>query len=148
MEIFVYWNAMLPNTHTRNRAAATLLLSLIALCGAAPAQNPDKVTVPLTDPARPALVKANLLTGSITVKAYDGKDVIVEARARTADAHEREGSMKRVPMTSTGLSVEEENNQVDIGTQSIHRAVDLTITVPRRCSLFLRTVNDGDISVT
>jgi len=51
-------------------------------------------------------------------------------------------------MTSTGLSIEAENNQVRIGTDSIQRTIDLTITVPVHTSLSLHAVNDGNISVT
>src|SRR2546429_8644908 len=42
----------------------------------------DRVSVPLRDSSRPALVKANLMTGGVTVKGYDGKEVVVEARLR------------------------------------------------------------------
>ncbi len=63
------------------------LLALAAFAAAAAplaAQNaqPDKAVVPLSDPAKPALIKAGVLRGSITVKAYEGKEVIVEARVR------------------------------------------------------------------
>ncbi len=43
---------------------------------------PDKAVVPLSDPAKPAIIKAGVLRGSITVKAYEGKEVIVEAAMR------------------------------------------------------------------
>lgn len=125
-----------------------LLVLCLALVAASVAQS-DRVTVPLSDPTRACSVKVNLLNGGIVVTAYDGKDVIVQAKVRNDDDSPKEArGMKRVPMNSTGLSVEEENNQVDIGTQSSQRTVDLTIQVPRRASLNLKTVNDGDISVT
>lgn len=44
--------------------------------------QPDRVVVPLSNPAKPAKIEASLLRGSITVKGYDGKDVVVEARVR------------------------------------------------------------------
>lgn len=108
----------------------------------------DRITINLTDPSRPAVVKASLLNGGITVKGYDGKDVIVEARVRNRDSSRTEGGMHRIPMTATGLSAEEENNEVRIGTDSVQRTVDLTITVPAKTSLVLRATNDGNISVT
>jgi DUF4097 and DUF4098 domain-containing protein YvlB len=109
----------------------------------------DKATVPLTDPSRPAQVRAHLLNGSIVVKGYDGKDVIVEAHPRGAhESSEDEGGMRRIPQTATGLSVEEENNQVNIRVDAINRAMDLNISVPRRSSLSLHTVNGGNISVS
>jgi DUF4097 and DUF4098 domain-containing protein YvlB len=44
--------------------------------------QPDRVVVPLSNPAKPAKIEASLMRGSITVKGYEGKDVIVEARIR------------------------------------------------------------------
>jgi Putative adhesin len=107
----------------------------------------DRIPVTLTDPSRPALVKAGLIAGGITVKAYDGKEVIVEAHARTRESAP-DGNAKRISISSTGLSVEEENNQVRINTESYIRPIDLTITVPTHTSLYLRAVNDGDIAVS
>src|SRR6267154_2277040 len=86
------------------------------------AQSPDnKVTVPLTDPSRPVTVRAHLLNGGITVNGADIKEVVVEARVRD---HEGRGEgrgegMKRIPMTSTGLNIEAENNEVRVSTDSV-----------------------------
>jgi DUF4097 and DUF4098 domain-containing protein YvlB len=55
--------------------------------------------------------------------------------------------MKRIPNLSTGLSVEEDANVITIGTSSMNRAVDISLQVPARTSLHLKTVNDGDIKV-
>jgi DUF4097 and DUF4098 domain-containing protein YvlB len=116
------------------------------------AETPDTnhIVVPLADPSRPAHVRAHLLNGGITVKAYQGKEIIVDAKARAGesdeDAPERQTKgLHRIPMTSTGLSVEAENNDVRISTDSVRRTVDLTITVPVHTSLSLHTVNDGNI---
>jgi DUF4097 and DUF4098 domain-containing protein YvlB len=108
----------------------------------------DRVSVNLSDPTRPALVKASLLNGGITVKAYDGKEVVVEARARNHDSARSDSNMKRIVVSSTGLSVEEENNEVRISSDSVMRTIDLTISVPVHTSLKLSSVNSGDIVVT
>jgi len=42
----------------------------------------DRTVVPLSNPAKPAKIEASLMRGSITVKGYEGKEVIVEARVR------------------------------------------------------------------
>jgi len=115
------------------------------------AQSENKVTVPLSDPARPVSLRAHLVSGSITVKGADVKEVTVEAHARGREDSGREGKsegMKRIPMTSTGLNVEVENNQVRISTDSYQRTIDLTITVPVHTSLSLHSVNDGNILVS
>jgi DUF4097 and DUF4098 domain-containing protein YvlB len=108
----------------------------------------DRVSVTLSDPSRPALVKADLVNGGITVKAYDGKEIIVEARARNRDNGRPESGPKRITIATTGLTVEEEGNQVNINTESYARPIDLFITVPVHTSLRLRAVNDGDVVVT
>lgn len=110
--------------------------------------SPDRLSVPLSDASRPALVKASLVSGSITVKAYEGKEVVVEARARNREREREEGGLHRLAISSTGLSVDEENNEVRIETESYARPIDLTISVPAHTSLHLNAVNNGDIVVT
>src|SRR5215469_16011818 len=107
----------------------------------------DRVSVNLSDPSRPAFVKASLVSGGITVKAYDGKEIVVEARARNRESARADSTMKRIPVSSTGLSVEEENNEVSISTDSYMRPIDLTISVPvhtsRRCNRLRRELARG-----
>lgn len=154
METFAFSKTM--NSQTQQfLSLLAALISSVALA-AAPARTqaqessgPDRVSY-VTDPTRPALVRASLINGGITVKAYDGKEVIVEARARN---HEQESSrsesgMKRIVVSSTGLSVEAENNEVHVSTDSFARPIDLTITVPVHTSLKLSAVNNGNIVVT
>src|SRR5882724_6826 len=161
MEIFVSSKTM--NNHTgcfQSILAAAAMLAGLAVASpqtqaraeeqASPQtqSGSDRVSVTLSDPARPALVKASLIDGGITVKAYDGKEVIVEARVRNHESGRPESGPKRIAIASTGLTVEEENNQVKVNTESYARAIDLFISVPVHTSLHLRSVNDGDIVVT
>src|SRR2546429_548964 len=154
MERFVFLKIM----NNQTQRFPSLVVSAAILCvpfAAAPApgqtQTPsgaDRVSVNLSDPARPALVKASLVNGGITIKGYDGKEVVVEARARNRESARSDSTMKRIPVSGTGLSVEEENNEVRISTESFMRAVDLSISVPIHTSLKLSAVNAGDIVVT
>jgi hypothetical protein len=132
------------------KAASVCILA--GMAGGGPAAwaqaNPDRLAVTLSDPSRPSLVKASLVNGGITVKAYDGKEVVVEARARNREREREEGGMHRLAISSTGLTVEEENNEVRINTESYARPIDLTISVPVHTALHLRAVNDGDIVVS
>lgn len=158
METFVFLKTM--NNQTRRFSSVSVAVPLLFLTlvpAAAQAQTQtqtqtasgaDRVSVALSDPSRPALVKAGLVNGGITVKAYDGKEVIVEARTRSRESGRAEGNMKRIVISSTGLSVEEENNEVRINTDSYMRPIDLTISVPVHTSLKLSAVNSGDIVVT
>ncbi len=55
--------------------------------------------------------------------------------------------MHRIDSRGTGLSVEEQDNEVHIGIGSMNRTVDLNIQVPFNTSLKLKCLNDGDIKV-
>ena len=128
---------------------AALTVSIAARFAYGQAQaGGDRLAVTLSDPSRPALVKVSLVNGGITVKTHEGKDVIVEGRARTRERERSEGGPRRLSINTTGLTVEEENNEVRINTESYARAIDLTISVPVHTSLHLRAINDGDIVVT
>lgn len=156
--------------------AKYLLIVCYALSFSLHAQTPerasDRLTIPLSNPERPAVLKAGLMNGGITVKAYPGKEIIVEAKVRTAryskDKHkdkdrdreyEREEEserpsrenkrvgMRRLEINTTGLAVEEDNNVVEVEAGSMSRTIDLTIQVPVRTSLELSCLNDGDIVV-
>ncbi len=143
-----------------NKSEKLTLLCLLIFGNLAFAQTAgmDRLIIPLSDPARPVTLKAGLMNGGITVTGYAGKEVIVEAQVR-AEEEEREHDkhkeksknkaqgMRRLEITATGLTVEEENNEVSISTSSMNRTIDLTIQVPLRASLELSCLNDGDIKV-
>jgi DUF4097 and DUF4098 domain-containing protein YvlB len=151
METFAFLKIMNNQTFSFQAlvAAAALAGMALVLAPRTQAQNtPDRISVNLSDPARPAFVKASMVNGGITVKAYDGKEVIVEARTRNEEREKPSGGPKRLNISTTGLSVEEENNEVRVSSESYARTIDLTISVPLHSSLKLRAVNDGDIVVT
>ena len=159
MEIFGFWKTMNKQMKQFSLISARLVLAAIAaatlglVVGSTRAQGQtqsgvDRIPVTLSDASRPAHVKVSMVNGGITVKAYDGKEVIVEARARSRENSREEGGPKRLAISTTGLSVEEENNEVNINTESYMRPIDVTVSVPVRTSLKLRAVNDGDIVVT
>jgi hypothetical protein len=135
-------------------------IAILFLCaGALLAQDGnEKATVPLKDPSRPARIEARLMSGGITVRGADVKEVLVEARSRgergererdrRSDRADRSDGMKRLDLPgNAGLDVTEEDNVVTIKTSSMNRPADLVITVPRRSSLRLKCMNDGDIQV-
>jgi hypothetical protein len=72
----------------RKRIANIVVLAVLfaGTCGWALAQTkeepPDRAVVPLSNPAKPAKIEVSVIRGSITVKGYEGKEVIVEARVR------------------------------------------------------------------
>jgi putative adhesin len=131
-------------------------IAILFLCaGALLAQdNNEKATVPLRDPSRPARIQVSLMMGGITVRGADIKEVLVETHSRgETERHDRHSparadGMKRLDLPgNAGLDVVEEDNVVTIKTSMMNRAADLVVTVPRRSSLRLKCMNDGDIYV-
>jgi DUF4097 and DUF4098 domain-containing protein YvlB len=140
----------------------SLLVGALALCATAaiaatnpaattPAATADqRVTVPLSDPARPGALHVSLVHGSITVKGSSRKDVLVEVRPRGDDDSEQKsaqaGGLRRIAQP-TAFTVEEENNRVEVSANDPRRGCDVFIEVPARIDLQLSTVNAGDIQV-
>ena len=122
---------------------------LFAAAGVMLTAQDDRVTVPFRNATAPKTLKVSLQNGSVTVKGYDGKDALIETKARIT-GHERRPShvpegMHRIDNDSMGLDVTEENNVITvIGTNS---SAHLTIEVPVQTNLVLRSVNGGAITV-
>jgi hypothetical protein len=141
----------------RNTALFGLTL-LVCSPGLAQDTNSERVVVPARDSTHPRKVDVSLMGGSITVKSYAGKEVIVETRAG-AGSKEKPGKekpgkavpdkaaegMHRLDFPARGLSVEEENNVVTVRMQHAQHG-ELVISVPGDTSLKLRTMN-GEIAV-
>lgn len=109
------------------------------------------IHVPLSDASRPARLKVVLTNGNISVKGYEGKEVLVEprggteARRRGRGATQAEG-MHRIDNTSTSVNIEEDNNVVTIGGAG-GRSADLQIQVPFNTALSLHGTNVDKILV-
>lgn len=135
--------------------AAALVLSLSIAAPSAPRAaglGAQKISVPLTDPSRPAVLKVSTLNGGVTVEGYAGKEVLIETTARGDEAEERprhgaEG-MRRIPNHGQGLSVEEEDNVVRVEARNPSQSGDLHIQVPVRSSLHLSAINGGAIQIS
>ena len=115
----------------------------------------DHYTIPLSDPARPMFLRASLMSGSIVVKGYAGKEVIVDVdmvqnkdEDHDGDSVDKKKGLRRIPNTSSGLSIEEENNSVMI-TKSGYGSSELRVSVqvPLNCSMKLNVINGGEIEV-
>jgi len=133
------------------RAATFLMLSLLVSPGltASSEIGGDRVMIPLSKPGEPASVSASLIRGGMTVEPYDGDTVILEvigSRPAARDEVEPDG-LRRLVDDSVSFVAEEEGNRVEISVRSWDRAVDLYLRVPRRTSLALRAIDDGDIRV-
>jgi DUF4097 and DUF4098 domain-containing protein YvlB len=111
----------------------------------------EKINVSFSDPSRPGKLTVSLMSGKIVVKGHDANNVIVETTSEKDDDDDRQGSgkragLRRIRNTASGLTIEEENNEMRISTQMHHEA-ELSILVPVRTSLKLTLMNGDDIIV-
>ena len=119
----------------------------LAVCSLASAQElgGERVVVPARNSARPRKVDVSLMSGSVTVKAYNGKEVIVETGRPGRRPSETVNGMRRIDLPARGLTVEEEDNVVTVRMR-MHPSANLVISVPTDTSLTART-SSGNIEV-
>ena len=132
--------------HT-NRTLAIALTS----CLAAGAAGAEQIAIPVADASRPVTLHANLLSGSIEVEAYEGKDVLldwVDSEAEEEDGErKRDDGMYRIPNRSGGLSAEADGNEVTISSGWPTDVVVLKVRVPARTSVHASSTNGELISI-
>ena len=158
----------------KNLKIASLVLLGLMIGSITFGQSTEQLTVPLSSPGKPYSLKVQLVTGSIKVAGYDGKDIIINATPRAGEDEgsktnrnlnininfrkggkdEEEGSkvaesgMKRI--SSAGgfeVTAKEADNTVTVNTGNPNKAVDLDLKIPQDAKLKIGTVNDGEISV-
>ncbi|OUJ72390.1 hypothetical protein BXP70_18860 [Hymenobacter crusticola] len=135
---------------------ASLLTALVSATLPTLAQSGDKdqLVVPLSSPGKPGMLRVKLVNGSINVVGYSGKDVVIDAASRDS----KRTASRHLPATANGLrridndsgvelTVDENDNRVNVKTDSYRHPVQLTIKVPQNFSLQVSTVQDGNIVV-
>ena len=66
-------------------------IGLLAASACVAQEQPgDRVTVPFSDPNAPKQLKVHLMNGSITIRGYNGKEAIVEARGSSRRRERRD----------------------------------------------------------
>ncbi|MES2518537.1 MAG: hypothetical protein V4585_10540 [Bacteroidota bacterium] len=135
-----------------NRSIFVLLALLLSGSFFAKSQDREQLSVPLSEPTKEGKVIISIITGSIKVVGYDGKDIVIDAISADKNEkranRERSDGMKKIS-TNSGfeLTAKEKNNTVTVNIDKVNMNVNITVKVPRKCSLKLSTINDGDILV-
>ncbi|MFT5915325.1 MAG: hypothetical protein ACI81T_001826 [Bacteroidia bacterium] len=139
------------NTETMKNTLI-ILLCFISFAGFSQSERKlvKEIPVPLSKPGAKGTLEIGLVKGSIKVQAYNGKEVIVKAfnYQDSEDSKTKEkGGMMRIPNNSFGLEITEEDNEVEIHSETWRKRMDFEILVPKNFDLKLGTVNSGDIYV-
>jgi hypothetical protein len=126
---------------------------MLAVGSLAVAQEPagERVVVPARNSTHPRKIDVNLMGGSITVKAYSGKEVIVEGKGTGSDREDRRedrraDGLRRLDLPARGISVEEQDNVVTVRMQGGNRGASVVIQTPPDTALTLHTMG-GEIDV-
>ena len=106
--------------------------------------EPEQISIPLSNPAKPGLVSINHYKGSIHVTGYRGKTVVITANYRNLV---NGNGMRLISSSAIKLSAEEKNNIVIVKANSYRRTIDLNIRVPYDFSVKISNDDNGDILV-
>ena len=114
----------------------------------------ESISVPLSNPSKPGLLKINIINGSISIKGTATKEVKITGIKKAGkysykkakiNKREREG-LKRVSINSLEFSAREYDNTVRVES-SPRGTTDFEIEIPKNFSLNISTINNGDIYV-
>lgn len=129
-----------------------LMLTALMLSARLMAQTESKdqqLVIPLSEPGKPYKLHVGLVSGSIKVSTYEGKDVVVDVSSaeHRKMARENGSGMRRIAGgESLDITAHEKNNEVTIGSDMPEKPVMLTIKIPQGAtSVKLSTVNGGNI---
>ncbi len=133
---------------SRSLLPLALAIALAGTTGPAFAQDPQRITVPLSRPGEPMILDIDILSARIQVIGEAREDVQFEVSA---------GGGKRRIVTPSGtrelangafaFDVEEEDNVVEVDADWRAATVDIVARIPRRADLELTTTNNGEITV-
>ncbi len=136
----------------RMKIFSPVILCLAISMNLSAQQTPsEQLVVPLSSPGKPYTLKVHLVTGSIEVTSYEGKDIIIDVTSDDDGEKQslttREG-MNRIS-TSGGYEVtaRELDNVVTVQSGNPMKAVNLDMKIPQNVKLNLGTVNNGSIIV-
>ena len=102
--------------------------------------NTEQIVVPLSKPGLKGSIKVNLISGSIIVNGYSGKEVVINAKAMQERGHDddndknKEG-LKKLNSNAFSLKVEEKDNEIKVSSHYSSRMVSIEIKVPKNFSV-------------
>jgi hypothetical protein len=118
----------------------------------------QQITMPFRDASMPRKLVVEGGTGSLTIRAYDGQDAVIEYtgreipcannRGNRAGRNEPPDGMHRIG-GSRGLDITEESNTVRVNSQGIFggQARDMVIQVPAQTSVNVKSMFGGSMNI-
>lgn len=140
------------------------LLTIIFLLSATLVWSQDfneQITVPLSNPGQKGKLEVGLVRGDIIIESYSGKEVIIQAQSKDSsnddcdgcDDHDHDrdkkvpAGMKKISSNPVELEASENDNTIEIESNSWKRPINLTIKMPANMDLDVSTVH-GKIEIS
>lgn len=113
------------------------------------AEAQEQIAVPLSSPGEPGSLHVGIVRGSISVSGYDGSEVLInyDGESRNDEREVTKDGLRRISNNAIGFEVSEDNNEIEISGASPLKSMDLAISVPHHFSLYLSSVNGGELVV-
>jgi DUF4097 and DUF4098 domain-containing protein YvlB len=110
--------------------------------------KPEVITVPLSRPGEPVSLEIDILSARIEVIGEDRRDAEFSITMAGGERKIKTPSgTKTLAGGGFGLEVEEEDNSISIDAEARTNKVEIVARIPRRASLDLSTVENGEIVV-
>lgn len=122
-----------------------LLTCLAPVTPAGGAETTEHARAPVADATRPVRLSAELDYATLTVEGYDGDLVTAVAQRRDPPPPRGEDGLRTIE--PLGLQLHADGNRVVVLLAGDDRPVEVTLRVPRRTDLALRSSNGGHLSV-
>ena len=134
------------------RKFIALVLGCVALVLAQDTQK-ETETIPFSNPSAPHKLDVELMMGNVTVKGYDGRDVVIEYSTNGNVNYYRRGRAQEAPPPgmhriggNRAVEVSESNNTVTIKT-NFPMSGDFNIQVPADTSVTVKTLTGRAITI-
>lgn len=134
-----------------------IIIFLVASASLCAQDFNEQITIPLSSPDKKGKLEVGLVRGDISIESYNGKEVIIQATSGAKEDcescdHEHEKSevpagMKRISSNPIELEASEDNNTVQIETNSWKMPINLSIKIPTNFDLEVSTVH-GKIMIS
>jgi hypothetical protein len=128
-----------------------LLTTFLAALAAGNLRAQDQTKIAFPNSGQPRKLVVDSLMGSVTVRGYDGQEVIVETSGGTApkknSRSEPPPGMHRIGPANGDLTVTTQDNTVNIKASLLRGPANMTIQVPVQTSVTVKTVSGREILI-
>lgn len=112
----------------------------------------SQIAVPLSNPNQPGILEMNFIMADVTIKAYDGNEVVIRYEGdnlktdNEKNSTSREG-LRRIGGGGSGFEVTENNNRVIMDGGIPFGEIEFEILVPKNFTLKISVVTGDKIEI-